>query len=111
MSPKNANPGAGGARVHGISKSDAASPSRNQLPAQSNPAARSAQANAVVAATIILHAALGLGIEVGASPDGELVMLVPLKVPRAVRVRFETHEFRAEVIAVIQANAAARGGV
>jgi hypothetical protein len=42
MPPTNANPGAGGARVHGISKSDAASPSRNQSPAQSNPAAPSA---------------------------------------------------------------------
>jgi hypothetical protein len=38
MSPINVNPGAGGARVHGISKSDAAGPSRNQNPAQSTPA-------------------------------------------------------------------------
>jgi hypothetical protein len=41
MSPSNANPGAGGARVHGISKSDAASPTENQAAAQA-PAPRSA---------------------------------------------------------------------
>jgi hypothetical protein len=69
MSPINVNPGAGGARVHGISKSDAVPTTRNQLPAQSNPAARSAQANAFLAATAILNKALALGIRVGA--DGE----------------------------------------
>jgi len=111
MPPTNANPGAGGARVHGISKSDAASPTRNQVPAQSNPAARSAQANAALAATITLNKALALGIRVGAAPDGsELILVAPMRVPYDVRRWFEIwlNEFRAEVIAVIQADAGGR---
>jgi hypothetical protein len=42
MPPTNANPGAGGARVHVISQIDAALTTRNQPAAQSDPAARSA---------------------------------------------------------------------
>ena len=59
MSPSNANPGAGGVGVHGISKSDAASPSRNQPPAQSNPATSAAVAR------FLLEAADALNVKVG----------------------------------------------
>jgi hypothetical protein len=109
MPPTNANPGAGGARVHGISKSDAVPTTRNQLPAQSNPAARSAQANAALAAEAILHAARGLGICV-TSNDDDVVMIAPLRLPHKTRRWFEIwlNNFRAEVIAAIQADAAAR---
>jgi hypothetical protein len=95
MPPTNANPGAGGARAHGISKSDAASLSRNQHPAQSNPAARSAE--------FILAEAANLGIKVGTDGD-ELVMLGPVRVPDALQKWFATklEEFRDEVIDIIQ---------
>ena len=100
-------PGAGNTGAHRIRKGgDGACNSPNQPLAQI-PSPKSA---ATIAATIILNKALSLGIRV-LTDGNELAMLVPVKVPRAVRVRFETHEFRAEVIAVIQANAAARGGV
>jgi hypothetical protein len=97
--PKNANPGAGGARAHGISKSDAVPTTRNQLAAQST---------ATLAATTILTAALKRG---GTDGD-EILMLAPLRMPRDVRRWFEIwlNEFRAEVIAIIQADAAARTG-
>ena len=96
MSPSNANPGAGGARVHGISKSDAASPTRNQVPAQST-------SKAYRAAAFILHAAQATGIRVGT--DGvNIDMLSPLRVPFRIIRQFERalNEFRAEVIAIIQ---------
>jgi hypothetical protein len=98
MPPTNANPGAGGARAHGISKSDAASPSRNQNPAQSNPAARSA--------TVILNEATALGIRVG-TDGSELVMVAPMRVRARRADGFETRleEHRAEVIEFIQKNA------
>ena len=61
-------------------------------------------APAAVTARGILDEANGLGIRV--LTDGlELAMLVPVKVPRAVRVQFETllYEFRTEIVALIQA--------
>ena len=112
MPPTNANPGAGGARVHGISSSnDAASTTRNQPAAQSNPA-RSAQANATLAATAILNKARELGIRVGAAPDGsELILVAPLRLPYETRRWFEVwlDNFRTEVIDIIlQENAGGR---
>jgi hypothetical protein len=104
MPPTNANPGAGGARVHGISKSDAASPSRNQTPAQPNPAARSA--------TIILNEATALGICVG-TDGNELVMVAPLRVPYETRRALEIglDKYRKEVIDLILLQAARPGAV
>ena len=60
--------------------------------------------NATLAATAILHAALGLGIKVGSDGD-EIVALMPLCLSRDVRRWFEIwlNNFRDEVIAVIQA--------
>jgi hypothetical protein len=59
---------------------------------------------ATIAATIILNKALSLGIRVLTDGD-QLAMLVPVKLPRAVRVRFENllYEFRTEIVALIQA--------
>jgi len=54
---------------------------------------------------------LALGIRVGAAPDGsELILVAPMRVPYDVRRWFEIwlNEFRAEVIAVIQADAGGR---
>src|SRR5262245_9466978 len=102
MPPTNANPGAGGARVHASSNNNAAPTTRNQSPAQ---------ANAHTAARAILDAALKRGIHVGAAPDGsELVLVAPLKVPRDVRRWFEIwlDNFRDEVIAIIQREAEER---
>ena len=66
----------------------------------------SAQANATLAATIILNKALELGIRVGAAPDGsDLILVAPLRVPRDVRRFFEIwllDNFRDEVIDIIQ---------
>jgi hypothetical protein len=68
---------------------------------------------ALRSAALVLDAALALGIHVGVAPDGsEIVLLAPLKVPREVRKWFEHRidEFRAEVIAVILRENAARTG-
>jgi len=100
--PTNANPGAGGARVHGISQIDAA---------PTTPTQPSTQANATLAATIILDTARALGIHVGCALDGsELLMVAPLRVPREVRRWFEywLDEFRDEVIGIIQREAEER---
>jgi hypothetical protein len=55
-------------------------------------------------AAFILNEAAGLGIRVGASNDGEVVMVVPARVPREVRCWFETelYKYKAAIIAVIQ---------
>ena len=103
MPPTKANPGAGGTRVHGISKSDAASPSLNHNPAQTNPAARSA--------TFVLAAADELNIKVGT--DGVDVItistrLVPLEVGRWIHG--ELAKNKRAVIAAIQRENAARTG-
>ena len=100
MPPTNANPGAGGVGVHGISKSDTASPTRNQIPAQTNPAARSA---AVI--RFILNEALALGIRVGAAPDAsEMIVVIPMRVPLEVIRALERAlvENKKAVIAAIQ---------
>jgi len=90
MSPTNANPGAGGARVHGISSSNDAAPNTRNQP--------SAQANAHIAARALLDAAFRRGIYVGAAPDGsELILVASLRVPRDV-----LDQFRDEVIDIIQ---------
>jgi hypothetical protein len=105
MSPSNANPGAGGARAHGISKNDTASPTRNQIPAQTDSAARSAM--------FVLSEAKKMGIAVGTDAT-EIVMIAPVKVPWETQKWFSTklYEFRAEVIAIIEkGNAASKGGL
>jgi hypothetical protein len=63
-------------------------------------------------AAFILNEAIGFGIRVGASNDGELIMVAPARVPREVRVWFETKldEFRAEIIDFIQRATARQGG-
>jgi len=98
MSPINVNPGAGGARAHGISKSDAVSITRNQ---------RTEQENASIAATAILNKALELGIHVFVAPDQneKLILIAPLSVPRNVRRLFEhwLNEFRSEIVDIIAA--------
>jgi hypothetical protein len=81
MPPTNANPGAGNARVHGISKSDAASPTRNQPPAQTNPAARSADdERAGAVAAFLLAAASALNVKVGFYGD-KIVTIERTRVP------------------------------
>ena len=103
MPPTNANPGAGGARVHGISKSDTASPTRNQIPAQTNPAARSADdERAAAVAAFLLDAADALAIKVGT--DGENVVTISTtRVPfAAIRwLEAELVNHKREVIAAI----------
>jgi len=94
-------PGAGNTGAHRIRKGgDGACNSPNQPLAQI-PSPKSA---ATIAATIILNKALSLGIRVLTDGD-QLAMLVPVKLPRAVRVRFENllYEFRTEIVALIQA--------
>jgi hypothetical protein len=68
-----------------------------------------ASADATPAATAILTAALNRGIHVGTDGD-ELVLLASARVPRGVRRWFEVwlNNFRDEVIAVIEADVAAR---
>jgi hypothetical protein len=108
MPPTNANPGAGGVGVHGISKSDTASPTRNQILAQTNPAARSA---AVI--RFILNEALALGIRVGAAPDAsEMIVVIPMRVPRDVAQWFEHELFirQAEIVQTILQENAMRTG-
>jgi hypothetical protein len=101
MSPSNANPGAGGARVHGISQIDAASPRRNQVSAQSNPA-RSAEANAYIAAFDLLNAIVAGGGYV-ATVDGDILVHVPRGVPTETRECFyrQLYELKAECIDLI----------
>jgi hypothetical protein len=94
MSPTNANPASGYGGAHGISKSDAASPSRNQILAQSNPAARSA--------AFILAEATALGICV--ATDGvELIALVPVNVSTEAREELyrRLYEFKEPIINLI----------
>ena len=70
-----------------------------------------AQANATLAASIILNKALELGICVGAALDGsELIILAPARLPYKTRRWFEhwIDQFRDEVIAIIQAENAGR---
>ena len=96
MPPTNANPGAGGARVHGISKSDAASPSRNQPPAQSNPATSAAVAR------FLLEAADALNVKVGFYGT-EVITVSTTRVPfAAIRwLEAELVKHKREVIAAI----------
>jgi hypothetical protein len=70
----------------------------------------SAKDAAYRAAEAILQAALARGIRVGTDGD-DLVMLVPVRVPGETRRQFESlfAEFRVEIIAAIQADAARRG--
>jgi len=88
MSPKNVSPGAGGARVHNLSSNDAATLTRNQPTAQSNPAARSV--------TIVVTLSDGAGESVLAE----------------VVLPYSRHwcegQVRAHVVAVIQENAGGR---
>jgi hypothetical protein len=69
------------------------------------------QANATLAALIILNKALALGIHVGTDGD-ELVMLAPARLPYKTRRWFGIwlDNFRAEVITLIQEDVAARTG-
>ena len=66
---------------------------------------------AAVTARFIPDEATALGIRVGCDADGsELILVAPMRVPYDVRRWFEIwlNEFRAEVIAVIQADAGGR---
>jgi hypothetical protein len=96
MPPTNANPGAGGARVHGISKSDAASPTPNHAPSQTNLAARDF-------AAALLRLATNLGI--GVAHDGKNVLTVapnvPIELGRWLHTRLCEHS--QQVIAIIDA--------
>ena len=68
---------------------------------------------AAVTARFIPDEATALGIRVGCDADGsELILVAPMRVPRAVRVQFEAalNEFRAEVIEIIRRENAARTG-
>jgi len=59
----------------------------------------------------VLQSALELGIRIGAAPDGsELLMVVPMNVPTAIRRQFERllAEHQQEFIAAIQADCATR---
>ena len=60
-------------------------------------------------AAFILREAQALGIRIGTDGD-ELILVAPLRVPRDVRVWFETQleEHRAEIIAIIQREKAGR---
>ena len=62
-------------------------------------------------ARFILEEATALGIHVGTNGD-ELLMIAPLRIPREVRAWFEVElaKHKAAVIAIIQAENAARTG-
>jgi len=102
--PKREGPAAASGEAQKLSRIDAVPHTGNQPSAQSNPAARSA--------AFILDEATALGIRIATDGD-ELIMLVPLRVPRETRRWFEIqlHEFRAEVVNIILRKNAARTGV
>ena len=71
---------------------------------------RSAQANATIVARALLTKAAKLGIHVDLAGGGELILIMPLRVPRETR-RWFFHwidEFRNEILAIVQAENAER---
>jgi hypothetical protein len=86
MPPPNANPGAGGARAHGISQIDTAPTTQNHRTAQQ-------VSHAARTATLITSFTLA---------DGAGTLLVPVQVP--FDTRWFENQIRAHVIAVIQSS-------